>query len=99
MAIGLIARQNTAFSRRLGDAITSIQPDLEIAFDAPYQIEDNSDYTIPTHGEARGLPHLLLEIRNDLIDDQPGIKAMADLLARALEATLSDEESHGRMSS
>ncbi|MGI9417341.1 MAG: N-formylglutamate amidohydrolase [Geminicoccaceae bacterium] len=99
MAIGLIARQDKTFSCRLGDAITSIQPDLEIAFDAPYQIEDSSDYTIPTHGEARGLPHLLLEIRNDLIADQPGVEAMADLLARALEATLSDTESHGLSSS
>lgn len=88
MAIGLIVRQDKTFAHRLGDAIGAIEPDLEIAYDAPYQIEDASDYTIPTHGEARGLPHILLEIRNDLIADQPGIDAMAGLLSRALEATL-----------
>lgn len=88
MAIGLIARKDKTFARRLRDEMTAVRTDLEIVFDAPYQIEDLSDYTIPTHGEANDLPHLLLEIRNDLIADESGVEAMADLLSAALTATL-----------
>jgi predicted N-formylglutamate amidohydrolase len=34
-----------------------------------------ADYTIPVHGERRGLPHVELEIRQDLIADADGQKA------------------------
>ena len=84
MAIGLIARQDKTFARTLREALLAIDTDLEVVLDAPYQIEDDSDYTIPTHGEPRGLPHLLLEIRNDLIADAEGVGRMVGLLGAAL---------------
>jgi predicted N-formylglutamate amidohydrolase len=31
----------------------------------PYPIEDDVDYTIPVHGEGRGLPSVMIEIRQD----------------------------------
>ena len=43
-----------------------------------------SDYTVPTHGEARGLPHVEIEIRQDLIADAAGQDAWAARLARLL---------------
>ncbi len=88
MAIGLLARQDQTFARMLRDALLAIQADLKVVFDAPYQIEDDSDYTIPTHAEPGRLPHLLLEIRNDLIADATGVDAMVDLLSSALSVTL-----------
>jgi predicted N-formylglutamate amidohydrolase len=36
------------------------------------------------HGTSRGLPHVLIEVRNDLISDMPGQQAWAALLARCL---------------
>lgn len=88
MAIGLLARQDKTFARMLRDALLAIEADLKVVFDAPYQIEDDSDYTIPTHAEPRRLPHLLLEIRNDLIADETGIAVMVDLLSSALLVTI-----------
>lgn len=88
MAIGLIARQDKTFARTLREALLTIEPDLEVVFDAPYQIEDDSDYTIPTHGEPRSLPHLLLEIRNDLIADEVGVGRMVELLGAALRLAI-----------
>lgn len=35
----------------------------------PYAVSDVTDYAIPVHGERRGLPHVELEIRQDLIAD------------------------------
>ncbi len=50
----------------------------------PYSVSDETDYTIPVHGERRGLPHVGIEIRQDLITDAAGQQEWADLLARLL---------------
>ena len=36
----------------------------------PYTVSDDTDYTIPVHGEQRGLPHIAIEIRHDLIENE-----------------------------
>lgn len=55
----------------------------------PYRI-DHKDYGIPVHGEARGLPHVLIEIRQDLIASDSGqgtwASRLAGLLSHALTA-------------
>ncbi len=40
------------------------------------------------HGERRGLPHVMLEIRQDLIDDTHGQQAWADRLSQLLQQIL-----------
>jgi predicted N-formylglutamate amidohydrolase len=45
---------------------------LVIGDNEPYFVSDETDYTIPRHGEARGLPHVEIEIRQDLISDDAG---------------------------
>ena len=57
---------------------------LIVGDNEPYQVSDTTDYTIPTHGERRGLPHALIEIRQDLIADEAGQRAWADRLTRLL---------------
>ncbi len=47
--------------------------EARIAANEPYQIEDLHDYAIPVHGEARGLDAVLVELRQDLIADAPGV--------------------------
>jgi predicted N-formylglutamate amidohydrolase len=43
-----------------------------------------TDFTIVEHGERRGIPHVELEIRQDLIADGDGQAAWAARLARVL---------------
>ena len=50
----------------------------------PYRVSDLTDYTVPVHGERRGLPHVEIEIRQDLIADPAGQEAWAARLARLL---------------
>jgi predicted N-formylglutamate amidohydrolase len=57
---------------------------LVIGDNEPYSVTDASDYTIPVHGEQRRLHHVAIEIRQDLIADEPGQRAWAMLLARLL---------------
>jgi predicted N-formylglutamate amidohydrolase len=57
---------------------------LIVGDNEPYSVDDESDYTIPVHGEQRGLPHVGIEIRQDLIADGPGQRIWAERLARVL---------------
>lgn len=50
----------------------------------PYELTDTSDYTIPVHGERRRIPHLEIEIRQDLIEHEAGQAEWAERLARIL---------------
>jgi predicted N-formylglutamate amidohydrolase len=51
---------------------------LVVGDNEPYPVDDAIDYTIPVHGEARELPHVLVEIRQD------GIATPADAAAWAV---------------
>ena len=63
-------------------------PDDEIVLNAPYSVDDESDYAIPVHGEARGLASVLLELRNDLIADPCGQDLWAERVSDALGIAL-----------
>jgi predicted N-formylglutamate amidohydrolase len=58
------------------------EADLVVGDNEPYAVSDETDYTIPVHGEARGLMNTGIEIRQDLIADQAGQKQWAERLAR-----------------
>ena len=58
----------------------------------PYSGRDHHGYTTHTHADAAGLPNLLVEIRQDLIDTHRGAVAWADRLAPILAARLGDAE-------
>jgi predicted N-formylglutamate amidohydrolase len=65
--------------------------DLVVGDNEPYAVSDETDYTIPVHGEARGLMNTGIEIRQDLISDQVGEAQWAERLATIfgeIEATL-----------
>jgi predicted N-formylglutamate amidohydrolase len=52
----------------------------------PYFVSDETDYTIPRHGEGRGLPHVEIEIRQDLITEEAGQVEWARRICRVLQA-------------
>jgi predicted N-formylglutamate amidohydrolase len=60
------------------------EPGLVIGDNEPYSVGDTTDYTIPEHGERRGLPHVGIELRQDLISAEAGQSEWAERLARAL---------------
>lgn len=57
---------------------------LQVGENEPYSVSDSSDYAIPEHGEKRAIPHVEIEIRQDLIDTPAGQQEWAERLARAL---------------
>jgi predicted N-formylglutamate amidohydrolase len=47
----------------------------------PYSVSDGTDYAIPFHGERRGLAHVEIEVRQDLIADEIGQTEWAERIA------------------
>lgn len=67
----------------------------------PYSMTDATDYTLPEHGERRGLLHAGIEVRQDLLEDPRRQAAWAATLAEALAAVAAqvlvpDQERHAR---
>ena len=58
---------------------------LTVADNQPYFVSDDTDYSIPYHGEARGLPHVEIEIRQDLLLHEAGQREWAQRITRALQ--------------
>jgi predicted N-formylglutamate amidohydrolase len=76
---------------RLASALLQLlqaETDVVVGENAPYAVSDTSDYGVPVHGERRGLPHVEIEIRQDLIADPAGQSAWADRFARLLPTAL-----------
>ena len=61
------------------------EPALIIADNQPYFVSDATDFTVPRHGEARGLPHVEIELRQDLVADEAGQIEWSARLVRALQ--------------
>lgn len=77
---------------RLADrllAILQAEPDLEVRRNEPYGPQDGVTHTLQLHAIARRLKNVMVEIRNDLIDDAPGQRLMAERLAGWLNAAIS----------
>jgi predicted N-formylglutamate amidohydrolase len=64
---------------------------LFIGDNEPYSGRHTADYSIDTHAEVRGMAHVGIEIRQDLIDDDAGQARWADMLEAALVPILADE--------
>jgi predicted N-formylglutamate amidohydrolase len=81
--IGVLYNRDARLAHILLDLLRA-EGDLAVGDNAPYAITDTSDYTVPMHGEGRGLPHVEIEIRQDLIGDGAGQAAWAARLTHLL---------------
>jgi predicted N-formylglutamate amidohydrolase len=79
---GVLYRRAQRFGAELVDRLGGKA--ARIAHNQPYQIEDESDFTVPQHGEARGLDAVLVELRQDLVGSDSGARDWALRLARSL---------------
>jgi predicted N-formylglutamate amidohydrolase len=80
---GVLYNRDARLARMMLASLRS-EADLIVGDNEPYSVSDLSDYGIIEYGERRGLPHVELEIRQDLIADDAGQRAWAERLARLL---------------
>jgi predicted N-formylglutamate amidohydrolase len=83
MQVGMLYNKDPRLARILLDLLRQ-EGDLVVGDNAPYAITDDSDYSVPAHGEKRGLAHIEVEIRQDLIASPDGQQAWAERFARLL---------------
>ncbi len=83
MHAAVLYNRDRRFARQVLDGLRR-EPGLIIGDNQPYFVSDETDYTIPRHGEARGLPHVEIEIRQDLLLTDAGQQEWAARITRVL---------------
>ncbi len=63
---------------------------FNIGDNQPYSGRHPADYTIDHHAEAAGLPHVSIEIRQDLVNTEEGAERWACIIDEALRDILAD---------
>ncbi len=80
---GVLYHRDARFAHALLQSLRD-EGDLVVGDNQPYSVSSTSDYAVPVHGEGRGLAHVELEIRQDLIAGEAGQQAWAARLERLL---------------
>jgi predicted N-formylglutamate amidohydrolase len=85
MQVGVLYNRDARLANIMLDLLRA-EGDLVVGDNAPYAVSDITDYGVPVHAERRGLPHVEIEIRQDLIANEVGQAAWAERLMRLLRA-------------
>ena len=81
---GFLTRKSISTAEALIESLKVQRPSLNLAINKPYSVDDETDWFIPYHAEARSLMHCLIEVRNDQISDDHGVNLWSHLLGNAL---------------
>ena len=63
-------------------------PGIVVGDNQPYSLDAREDYSVPVHAMRRGLPHLQVEFRQDLVAAPEGAVRWAEALLAALQPAL-----------
>jgi predicted N-formylglutamate amidohydrolase len=74
------------------EALANADSALVVGANEPYSGRHPADFTLDHHAENEGLPHLGIEVRQDLIDTEAKAGAWAKVLAAALIDILSTDD-------
>ena len=93
--VGVLHEHDPRFARILLDLLND-EDHLCIGDNEPYYMTSEKDYAMPVHGHNRGLPHVELEIRQDLLALPEGQSEWAEFLAGIMREGLGRmvEEGH-----
>jgi predicted N-formylglutamate amidohydrolase len=62
---------------------------FRVELNAPYSAADGVTYTLAKHATARGIPSVMIEVRNDLLANDADVSRVAGQLTTMLDASLS----------
>ncbi len=85
--VGVLWNRDDALARPLMAALAD-DPGVTVGDNLPYSGRSGRGYTTRRHAEPRGIPHVGLEIRNDLIRSRAGAALWARRIGDALETAL-----------
>ena len=87
MQVGVLYNRHAQLANIMLDLLRA-EGDLVVGDNAPYAVSDTTDYGVPVHAERRGLQHVEIEIRQDLIADAAGQTAWATRFERLLRVAV-----------
>ena len=87
--VGVLWDSDEANARRLLAGLRAL-PGLVVGDNEPYSGKHPANYTIDRHARATGLPHVCIEVRQDLLESPAGIERWVRLLARVLGGMLTE---------
>jgi predicted N-formylglutamate amidohydrolase len=82
--VGVLYGRDPRLARLVRDGLRNDDA-LVVGDNQPYSVSDATDYTIVVHGERRGIPHVELEIRQDLLASDADVDGWAERLGGVLE--------------
>lgn len=92
--VGILWDKDPRIPLPLLDALRA-DPALAVGDNEPYSAREPAGYTVRHHAVTRGLPHVAIELRQDLIATAEGAAAWAERLAAALRSILARREIYG----
>ena len=87
-----LAREMLALLREEGETT-----ELEVGDNQPYFMTSDKDYSMPRHGQGRGILHAGFEIRQDLVESEAGQREWAATMERVLRESLGRLKETGRI--
>ncbi len=90
--IGILWNRDDRMARPLMQRLAA--RGVAVGDNQPYSGQDRHGYTMPRHAEDTGLPHALIEIRQNLIDTASGAERWAAILHEVLVPVLADPALH-----
>lgn len=90
--IGLMWDKDPRIPVALIERLRAHPDGFNVGDNKPYSGKHPADYTIDHHAEAAGLPHVSIEIRQDLVNTEQGAERWATVLHEALREILSDPQ-------
>lgn len=88
--VGILWDKDPRIARPLIETLAG-EADLNIGENQPYTGHDEMGHSIRRHAERRGLPHVLAEIRQNLIDNETGAAAWARRMEEALRRVFASD--------
>lgn len=85
--VGVLYDKDPTFARILLELLHG-EGKLIVGDNEPYFLTSDKDYAVPVHGEQRGIPHVEIEIRQDLIETESGQQEWAERMAEVLREGL-----------
>lgn len=87
--VGVLWDRDEASARWLLAGLRAVEG-LVVGDNEPYSGRHPSDYTVDHHAEQAGLPHVCIEVRQDLLESPDGVERWIRLLSRLLGGLIAD---------
>jgi len=85
--VGVISQDDRSLAEAMLASLRS-ETGLVVGDNEPYGPQDGVFHSVGRHGQARGLPCAMIEVRNDLLADATAQRQWAERLQRALLSAL-----------